>query len=415
MKDKDVKKLLREQSARVLPDEKVKTNIKRELNIAQEEHEYALAHGGTQSGRNNRKQLILITAAIVLAIALTLGILIPVFLHKNSPSFPGGNNLGKFEQIQSAEDFYVFGAASVGSLLAAQSENRTAATASIRTLATRSFSVQTLDSTYGNDQQIVIDTVNGYMTLVEGLLSDGNIAHSQPQTPSDPADAQLYQYQTTISYQDLLGNSINFILCYNEVQTNLEHDDEEKEEEFAIEGVLRIGSGATMEEYAIRGERETETESDETEDSLQFTAYREGKPYIRMEQETEQEEGESEQKYSYTYYDIETGKVTERTVVEYEEESGELELLVKVEKENGEKDELLFRNGQQKNSLNVRAKLGNGDDIFFTIYIEQGKYRYSFSDGSSFDDGRYNDDDDDDEDDEEEDDDDDHRRSDRNF
>ena len=408
MKNKDVKKLLHEQSARVLPDEKVKENIKRELDLAVPEQEYALAHGGTHAARANRRQAILTAVAIALVLALTLGILIPLLVNKGRSGLTGGD-LGKFEQIRSTEDFYIFGAASVGSLLAAQGESGTAKTLSARAVPlAAAFAAEGADA-----QQDVIDAVNGYMTLAEGLLGEGNIAHSAPQTPTDPADAQLYRLQTTISYRDLLGNTVDFVLLYNEVLTGFERGDE-TEEEYDIEGVLRIGN-APAQEYAVRGERETESEEDESEASLQFTAYREGKPYIRMEQETEQEENETEHKYSYTYYDVQTGSPTQRTLVEYEQEDGELELLIRVEKENGEKDELLFASGKQSGTLQARARLGDADDVYFTVYIEKGKYRYAFSDGSSFDDSRYDDDDGDDDDDDEDDDDDDRRRGKRAF
>ena len=44
---KDVKKLLAEQANEVLPDERVKQNIKERLGYAETEQLYALADGGT--------------------------------------------------------------------------------------------------------------------------------------------------------------------------------------------------------------------------------------------------------------------------------------------------------------------------------------------------------------------------------
>lgn len=393
MNDKELKRLLAKQSAQVLPDDRVKDRIKRELNIAPDEESYALAHGGSAPARI-KKRIILIAAAVVLATALCLGILLPVF-NRSTPSVPGG--LGKFDQILSTEDFYVFGAASVGSLLSAKSIVPSASAAQFSSKRSLSSYTSPAERSAESNAEI-IETVNGYMALAESLLSEGNIAHTVPQTPANADDAEKYQFQTAISYSDLLGNSVTYILCYNEVRTGYEEEGKETETEYSIEGILRLGDGTNADEYEVRGSRESETDSDESESELQFTAYLGGKPYIRMEQEAEQEEGETEQKYSYTYYDTETGTSVERTVVEYEEEGGELELKMTVDKADGLRDELLFRNGTQKDTLLVRAAFGEAETVYITVYILEGRYHYEFSNGDEYDGDRHHDEDDDDDD-----------------
>ena len=110
---KDLKKLLSAQAQNILPDERVKENIKSELGCSDGERAYA--HGGTES--KGKKNILVISVAVLMALTLCLCILLPVFLKGTGT--PGGG--GKFNQIETTEDFYAYGAASVGSLLSASS------------------------------------------------------------------------------------------------------------------------------------------------------------------------------------------------------------------------------------------------------------------------------------------------------
>lgn len=118
-----------------------------------------------------------------------------------------------------------------------------------------------------------------------------------------------------------------------------------------------------------------------------------------MEQESEEETGEESEKFFlYTLYD-ENGEETATTSVEYEqEEDGETELKITVER-GGETDELRFwREEGKSNVLSARAKIG-GKEYSFTVTVEEGNYRYEFSDGNSGGGDRPSHDDDDDDDD----------------
>ena len=112
---KGVKKLLKEQSKHILPDKSVKENIRRELGYSDAEQSAAYAHGGT-SGDNRKKWIALVAAG--LAIVLCLCIVLPVALHR-TPAGPGIIDSGKLDSIDTADEFYAYSAASVGSLLAA--------------------------------------------------------------------------------------------------------------------------------------------------------------------------------------------------------------------------------------------------------------------------------------------------------
>lgn len=421
---KDVKKLLAEQANEVLPDERVKQNIKDRLGYTETE-QYALAHGGTAEKRNKKIWIPLVAAA--LALALCLGILLPVLLNDGKPGAGGGLSGNKFLQIDSAEDFYIYGAASVGSLLAAaQEENASAfrsgthgatAVREVKTLRAQSSATRTATS-FGafaaaqssgltDEEAAVAETVNGYMALVENLLGEGNIAHDTASTPADDTYAGQYAYKSVISYHDLLGGNVHYVLYYNTELTGSETDEEETEETFSITGLLVVGS----ETYEVRGEHEKEEESEpgesESESELTFTAYRTVEnrsiPYISMRQEisSEQEgsETETEQKFVYTYYD-ENGRAVQSTTAEYEEENGDLEVQLTVRKSD-ETDRLLFRNAGSS-ELRVNARLG-GQQYAFTVQIltdanGNAYYSYEFSDHhGNFD--RFDDDDEDDEDD----------------
>ena len=428
---KDVKKLLAEQAKEVLPDERVKQSIKDRLGYAETEQRYALADGGTAE---KRKKIWIPLVAAALALALCLGILLPVLLNDGKPGAGGGLSGNKFLQIDSAEDFYMYGAASVGSLLAAAQDTETAAyhaesTATavreVKALRAQSSAARVAETAFAaqnsgltDEEAAVAETVNGYMALVESLLGEGIIAHNTENTPAEDEYAGQYAYKAIVTYHDLLGGNVHYILYYNTELTGSERDEEETEETFSITGLLVVGG----ETYEVRGEHEKEEESEpgesESESELTFTAYRtDGVPYIRMRQEisSEQEgsETETEQKFVYTYYD-ENGRAVQSTTAEYEEENGELEVLLTVQN-GGEKDRLLFRNAGRDGGLRVTAEIG-GQQYSFRIEIltdanGNAYYSYEFSNHHGnfdrFDDDDDDDDNDDDDENEENDDDDD--------
>ena len=111
---KNIRKLLREQSKNVLPDEFVQENIRRELGLENAERSAAYAHGGT-AAQGGRQKTIIALAAVLLAAALFLAVFLPIFLNRGTGK-PTISN-GKFSQIVTAEDFYMYSAVSVGAVL----------------------------------------------------------------------------------------------------------------------------------------------------------------------------------------------------------------------------------------------------------------------------------------------------------
>lgn len=372
MKDKDVKKLLSKDARSVLPDDGVKEEIKERLGYGGEVAEKRLQYaGGGEAAAPKRNMIVAATCALAFIIALCIAL---TFIFRPQTTFPGtigGGN--KFEEITDADSFYAYGAASVGSILASEVGGAEAA------LNAATFSA----STYGNGsggREWQIQAVNRYMPLVESLLSDSAIVGAAVQ----PAEG--YDFGMTVSYKDLLGNTVGYTMYYNKQFVGSETDEDEYEENYSIVGVL-IVDGVS---YPVEGEYETETSSDESGDELRFRAYTSAdrRSYIEVEQEyeTESEDGETETEKEYVYSVYIDGEMTERTEVEYEREGDELEVKLTYES-GGVKDELVFESIGEA-LLEVRGKIDD-EDVRFRIRVEQGQYRYEFEDGTSSDFDRF--------------------------
>lgn len=228
------------------------------------------------------------------------------------------------------------------------------------------------------------------MALVESLLSDGAI------TGEGIAGEMGYTYGMTVSYTDLLGDSVSYVMYYDKVFLEGETEDDETEESYFLSGILVIEDTV----YPVEGSYETEFSEGETENELYFKAFTdtEKNSYIEVEQETETEEdeGEAETEKEYVYSVYSKNKLIEKTEVKYEKEDDELELKMTVSKD-GKKEELIF-NDETEDGERVLFVRGNidGRDVRFRIYIRQGNYHYVFENGESSDHDRFDDQDDDD-------------------
>lgn len=378
---KKIKKLLSEHSAEILPDKHIKDNIKRQLGYEEKEVSLSYAHGGEKTVKENRNKLIALCAS-VFAVLLALCILLPVFLHKSKAPFfpaPSGN---KFADITDADSFYAYGAASIGTILSSEKS----ATPALQ-------KVRAMSAVVRKNSSEQIDTINKYMALVESLLSDGAI------TGEGIAGEMGYTYGMTVSYTDLLGDSVSYVMYYDKVFLEGETEDDETEESYFLSGILVIEDTV----YPVEGSYETEFSEGETENELYFKAFTdtEKNSYIEVEQETETEEddGEAETEKEYVYSVYSKNKLIEKTEVKYEKEDDELELKMTVSKD-GKKEELIF-NDETEDGERVLFVRGNidGRDVRFRIYIRQGNYHYVFENGESSDHDRFDDQDDDDDDD----------------
>lgn len=374
---KKIKKLLSEHSAEILPDKHIKDNIKRQLGYEEKEVSLSYAHGGEKTVKENRNKLIALCAS-VFAVLLALCIFLPVFLHKSKPPFFPDPNENKFADITDADSFYAYGAASIGTILSSEKSATPARQ-----------EVQAMSAVVRKNSSEQIDTINKYMALVESLLSDGAI------TGEGIAGEMGYPYGMTVSYTDLLGDSVSYVMYYDKIFLEGETEDDETEENYSLSGILVIEDTV----YPVEGSYETEFSEDETENELYFKAFTdtEKNSYIEVEQETETEEddGESETEKEYVYSVYSKNKLIEKTEIKYETEDDELELKMTVSKD-GKKEELIF-NDETEDGERILFVRGNidGEDVRFRIYIRQGEYHYVFENGESSDHDRFDDDDDD--------------------
>lgn len=436
---KNVKKIMAKHKSEILPDKKIKDNVRRELGFDGAQYSAAYAHGGEQTADVRRNKIIVLCAA-VLAVVLLLAAIIPALMKNRKPIVPSVSN--KFAQITDAASFYAYGAASVGTLLASSDSLPTVRKLSdslptVRKLSASQPTVRKLSAS-AETEKSRLTTVNRYMSLVESLLSEQNIVSNMI------SGERGYRYGMTVKHTDLHGNEISYRLYYDKYPTVTESEDknyygvnrddkiselkisdgkspdykayngckidneynidknyDKTEKDYSIKGVLLIGGA----EYFVEGVYETENDGGESESELYFKAFTnaEKTSYIEVrqkhERETKSDETEIEQEYVYSVYV--DGVLTERTEIEYETEKDELELKMSVTK-GGETETILFK-GEFENGeriLRARGKV-NGQTVSFRVYVLNDGYRYVFDDGSFSDFERDDDDGDDDDDDNE--------------
>lgn len=267
----------------------------------------------------------IITILIIAALAAALAISLVAcntgddggYTRPDGSFNPGGN--GGFGELDTPEEIYGFSAASAGMLISAMNGDAAA------TAAAESTDIPA-DPGTGTEvpSEPVVDNVtaelDGYMALVESLLSDGGF-----NVTTEASDREGYQVKSVVTYRDMHGNAIGYTMYYNEVLIPDYDDDDdddwdEIEEEYYIEGIM-IVDGA---EYPIRGERSSESEPGESEDETEFIVTLSSTRRMVVEQSVETEDGEHEREYNYVIY--EGRKVIERSTFEYEVEYGETEI-----------------------------------------------------------------------------------------
>ena len=375
---KDVKKLLAEHRADILPDERVKEKVKRDLGLSSvKESRLSYAQGGEHALTDGKKVMIAVIAVLLVA-AIFLGVFLPLWLKGGgTPVTPGGGS-DPFGNITSADRFYAYGAASVGSILASASDGgaAVAAVAAGEALIPAASDASRLASAAEEEQ---VATLNKYLSLVESLLSDGGISGEAI------APAGEYEFGMRVTSTDLTGGTSGYVLYYNKPFVSGETDGEESEENYSIEGLLVTESGT----YEVKGNYQTETESEdgehESESGLFFRAFtsEDRRSYIevRQETETESEDGVEETETEYVYTVFEDGRRVERMTVEYETEQDETELNMTIENYVEGRSETLVFEDETEDGVRVIAVSGtlDGTPVAFRIYVRDGHYDYVFA------------------------------------
>lgn len=276
----------------------------------------------------------IITILIIAALAAALAISLVAcntgddggYTRPDGSFNPGGT--GGFGELDTPEEIYGFSAASAGMLISAMDTGAASTAAESTDIPTDPGTGETpADPGTGTEipSEPVVDSVtaelDGYMALVESLLSDGGF-----NVTTEASDREGYQVKSVVTYRDMHGNTIGYTMYYNEVLIPDYDDDDddddwdEIEEEYYIEGIM-IVDGA---EYPVRGERSSESEPGESEDETEFIVTLSSTRRMVVEQSVETEDGEHEREYNYVIY--EGRNVIERSTFEYEVEHGETEI-----------------------------------------------------------------------------------------
>lgn len=295
----------------------------------------------------------------------------------------------KFRDLDTAEEVYAFSAASAGMIISAMENDVPAINSSIYTVGendatpvnpeTPPVNPEIPPETQENPAAAEFRELDKYMSLVESLLTDDSFGIRETQS-----DKPEYEHKTVISYKDFNGDDVSYVMYYNKILIESERDDDddddddkheidnEIEETFSIEGIMLIGEN----QYPIRGEREDESEGDESESETEFIVELGGNSYIKVEHSVEKEKGETEQEYSYSLF--ENGRLKERSAFSYEQERDETELKMNVVKDGnsttlyfekevrGNRDVIVLRikqNGVGKSYL-VESSVENGQTVY---------------------------------------------------
>ena len=249
-----------------------------------------------------------IIAGTLLAAALGLSV---VGFAGCDPASTGSADGDKFGSFTSTEQVYGFSAASAATVISAMNGGQAAGLARAKNIAVSTAAEVTDEAT--------IDELNGYMMLVESLLSDGAFGFTE-----SASDVDGYAKMMRVTYRDLTNNTVAYTMYYNEtiVEEETEYDDGEEEVETTsrIDGILRVDGT----DYPMQGIAESSAEGDETESEHSLTVTLGERSSLRVEQSVEQERGENEQEYAYSLY--EDGTLTERSLFEYEQEDDETEI-----------------------------------------------------------------------------------------
>lgn len=198
-----------------------------------------------------------------------------------------------------------------------------------------------LNSAPQSDFEKEIKYLNPYMYTCEQMLNN-NFATEYEIVPSD---IEEYTYLMHINEQ------IEF--HYNEI--GFEDDDEI---EYALNGIFIVDNN----QYEVRGEKEVENSSDESESELELTVYLndDRSEYLLIEQELENETNEIEQSYLVTQVSNDT--IINLVEINFEEENNEKDVEVNLIHEKTKDDD------EYDASYKIRLPHNNEDYDLYSDY-----------------------------------------------
>lgn len=242
-----------------------------------------------------------------------------------------------------------------------------------------------------------LEQFNEYFQALDTFLNEDAFRTTVTEN-TDPQYA--FDYRLTVEGEQLDGTTLSHTMYYSEEQVAVrpddDDDDDEKKEAYRLTGVMLMDGT----EYIMTGYRsvETETEHDETERSEEFwmraTHPDDPANYVQMDLETESESerGENELEREYVYSVYRDGRLFERTSVDFEtedEQNGtETEYTLSILRDGARSYYEVERAARQNGvvSIGVNYRLGSGERGRFVVtQSADGTFSYRFDDGSHID------------------------------
>lgn len=263
-----------------------------------------------------------------------------------------------------AKDVYALSAVS-GATYLKEMENSTSLTSKI-TATTRPAHFSDADT----------NNLKNSIQMFNQILLDDTLTQQTTLTPETDPYFGTYNFVMNISVPNTNGGVDEFKMYYNETETktNKEIEDASLEVEVStkLEGIM-IVSGDVFDVY---GEREFETEGNESESSIEFTTKSKTNPnnFIKISQEVENNEVE----FEYEIYK-DGIKVSES---EFEVEQEKNHTVVELEFKNSNQNKATYKliKGNNSNEFNVTYKNGATTDTLKIVMLENA-FEFTYSNG----------------------------------
>ena len=263
-----------------------------------------------------------------------------------------------------AKDVYALSAVS-GATYLKEMENSTSLTSKI-TATTRPAHFSDADT----------NNLKNSVQMFNQILLDDTLTQQTTLTPETDLYFGTYNFVMNISVPNTNGGVDEFKMYYNETETktNKEIEDASLEVEVStkLEGIMVV-SGDVFDVY---GEREFETEGNESESSIEFTTKSKTNPnnFIKISQEVENNEVE----FEYEIYK-DGIKVSES---EFEIEKEKNHTVVELEFKNSNQNKATYKliKGNNSNEFNVTYKNGATTDTLKIVMLENA-FEFTYSNG----------------------------------
>lgn len=263
-----------------------------------------------------------------------------------------------------AKDVYALSAVS-GATYLKEMENSTSLTSKI-TATTRPAHFSDADA----------NNLKNSIQMFNQILLDDTLTQQTTLTPETDPYFGTYNFVMNISVPNINGGVDEFKMYYNETETktNKEIEDASLEVEVStkLEGIMVVSDDV----FDVYGEREFETEGNESESSIEFTTKSKTNPnnFIKISQEVENNEVEFE-------YEIYKGgiKVSES---EFEIEQEKNHTVVELEFKNSNQNKATYKliKGNNSNEFNVTYKNGATTDTLKIVMLENA-FEFTYSNG----------------------------------